>query len=345
MRQALAILLAALILLASSSLAWSQEEILAWSVEPAALDVSAGGRAVARVRIENTSAREADDIELVWAGPERFSLDPAPASVAVLAPFASTTVEITVAATASAPQGEVRGNLEAIYTYCIDDLCYQIAAPVVLTLRVAPSTGPTPGVPADVGPPANEAIEIPGRVPWSDAALGAVVLLLLGVTGLLWRRTRYRSALVALLVIAGGVALGFGVSLDQHKQAQAVGAVLCTSCVGIETVQTLTPRLSAAQAAAVERLTTPTELLVFYAPWCRSCPYAEELVGLAAARNPLVRYRLANAEAERDLAVQHGVTRAGRTVVPAIVHLGTGKVLFGAEDLGNRLVSLLQEAP
>jgi thiol-disulfide isomerase/thioredoxin len=141
------------------------------------------------------------------------------------------------------------------------------------------------------------------------------------------------------------VALGFGVSLDQHKQAQAVGAVLCTSCVGIETVQTLTPRLSAAQAAAVERLTTPTELLVFYAPWCRSCPYAEELVGLAAARNPLVRYRLANAEAERDLAVQHGVTRAGRTVVPAIVHLGTGKVLFGAEDLGNRLVSLLQEAP
>ncbi len=110
-------------------------------------------------------------------------------------------------------------------------------------------------------------------------------------------------------------------------------------------MQTLRARLSLSQAAAVEQLTAPIELLVFYAPWCRSCPYAEELVGLVAARNPLVRYRLVNAEAERDLAVQHGVTRAGRTVVPAIVHLGTGKVLFGAEDLGNRLVSLLQEAP
>jgi len=343
MRQALAILLAALVLLASSDLAWSQEEILTWSVQPAALDVSAGGRALARVRIENTSAREADDIELVWVGPEGFSLDPAPASVAVLAPFASTAVEITVAATSSAPQGEVRGSLEAIYTYCIDDLCYQIVAPVVLTLRVAPSTGPTAGVPVDVGTLANGEIEVPGRVPWSAVALGAVVLLL-GVPGLLWRRTRHLPALVALLVIAGGVALGFGVSLDQHKQAQAVGAVLCTSCVGIETVQTLSPRLSAAQAAAVERLTTPVELLVFYAPWCRSCPYAEELVALVAAHNGLVRYRLVNAEVERDLAAQHGVTRAGRTVVPAIVHLGTGKVLFGAEDLGHRLVSLLQEA-
>ena len=344
MRHVLAIFLAALVLLASSGLAWSQEEILRWSIEPAALDVSAGGRAVARVRIENTSAREADDIELVWAGPEGFSLDPAPASVAVLAPFASTTVEITVAATASAPQGEVQGNLETIYTYCIDDLCYQIVAPVALTLRVAPSTGPTPDIPVDGGPPASGAMEIPGRVPWSAIVFGALVLLL-GVPGLLWRRTRHRTAMVALLVIAGGVALGFGVSLDEHKQAQAVGAVLCTSCVGIETVQTLTPRLSAAQVAAVERLTTPVELLVFYAPWCRSCPYAEELVGLVAAHNGLVRYRLVNAEVERDLAAQHGVTRAGRTVVPAIVHLGTGKVLFGAEDLGNRLVSLLQEAP
>jgi thiol-disulfide isomerase/thioredoxin len=337
MRQALTILLAALVLLASSGLAWSQEEILAWSVEPAAL-------AVARVRIENTSAREADDIELVWAGPEGFSFDPAPASVAVLAPFASTTVEITVAATASAPQGEMQGDLEAIYTYCIDDLCYQIVAPVRLTLRVAPSTGPTPDIPVDAGTSANGEIETLGRGAWSAVAFAAVMLLL-GLSALLWRRTRHRPALVALLVIAGGVALGCGVALDQHEQAQAVGAVLCTSCVGIETVETLAPRLSAAQVAAVERLTTPTELLVFYAPWCRSCPYAKELVGLVAAHNGLVRYRLVNAEVERDLAVQHGVTRAGRTVVPAIVHLGTGKVLFGAEDLGNRLVSLLQEAP
>lgn len=343
MRQALAILLAPLVLLASSGLAWSQEEILTWSVQPAALDVSAGGRAVARVRIENTSAREADAIEFVWVGPEGFSLDPAGASVAVLAPFASTTVEITVAATASAPRGEMQGGLEAIYTYCIDDLCYQIVAPVVLTLRVAAPTVATPDATSDVGAPAKAEVEIHGRVPWRGVAFG-VMGLLLAVAGLLWR-TRHRTVLAATLVIAGGVALGLGVSLDQHEQAQAVGAVLCTSCVGIETVQPLRARLSLSQAAAVEQLTAPIELLVFYAPWCRSCPYAEELVGLVAACNPLVRYRLVNAEAERDLAAQHGVTRAGRTVVPAIVHLGTGKVLFGAEDLGNRLVSLLQEAP
>jgi thiol-disulfide isomerase/thioredoxin len=343
MRQTLAILVAALVLLAASGVVWSQEGILTFAVEPDALDVSSGGRAVARVRIENTSAREADDIELVWAGPEGFSCDPGPASVAVLGAFASTTIELTVVVEATAPQGETRGHLEAIYTYCIDDLCYQIVAPLVLTLRVAAPVEVIPDTASDVGTPAKAEIEIPGRVPWRGVAFG-VIGLLLAVAGLLWR-TRHRTVLAAALVIAGGVALGLGVSLNQHKQAQAVGAVLCTSCVGIETVQTLRARLSPSQAAAVEQLTAPIELLVFYAPWCRSCPYAEELVGLVAARNPLVRYRLVNAEAERDLAVQHGVTRAGRTVVPAIVHLGTGKVLFGAEDLGNRLISLLQEAP
>jgi len=343
MRQALAVLLAALGLCVFSGAVWPQEGILTFAVEPDALDVSAGGQAVARVRIVNTTAREADDIELVWAGPEGFSRDPGPASVAVLGAFASTTIELTVVVEATAPQGETRGHLEAIYTYCIDDLCYQIVAPLVLTLRVAAPTEATPDTTSDVGTPAKAEIEIPGRVPWRGVAFG-VIGLLLAVAGLLWR-TRHRTVLAATLVIAGGVALGLGVSLNQHKQAQAVGAVLCTSCVGIETVQTLRARLSPSQAAAVEQLTAPIELLVFYAPWCRSCPYAEELVGLVAARNPLVRYRLVNAEAERDLAVQHGVTRAGRTVVPAIVHLGTGTVLFGVEDLGNRLVSLLQEAP
>jgi hypothetical protein len=343
MRQALAILLAALVLLASSGPAWSQEEILTWSVEPAALDVSAGGRAVARVRIENTSAREADDIEFVWVGPEGFSLDSAVVTAA-LGPFATTTLEITVAAAESAPRGDVRGDLEAIYTYCIDDLCYQIVAPVGLTLRVAGPAGSATDAANGAGVPTTVQPKPPGRVSMSAIAFGAL-LFVLGLSALFWRRTRHRPAVVALVVIAGGVALGCGVSLDQHEQAQAVGAVLCTSCVGIETVETLAPRLSVEQAAAVERLTVPTELLVFYAPWCRSCPYVEGLVGLVAARNGLVRYRLVNADVEHNLAAQHGVTRAGRTVVPAIVHLGTGKVLFGAEDLGNRLVSLLQGSP
>jgi thiol-disulfide isomerase/thioredoxin len=344
MRHVLAVLLTSLVLFACSGPVWSQEEILAFAVEPVALNVSAGGRGVARVRIENTSVREANDIEFVWVGPEGFSLDPAPANVAVLDPFASTTVEITVAATASAPQGEVQGNLETIYTYCIDELCYQIVAPVSVALRVVGPMGPTSDAPVGTGVPVEAQTESPGRISRSGIVFAALVLLL-GLSVFLRRRTSHRPALIGALVVAGGVAIGYGVSLNQHEQAQALGAVLCTSCVGIETVETLAPRLSAAQAAAVERLAKPVELLVFYAPWCRSCPYVEELVGLVAARNGLVRYRLVNAEVERDLAVQYGVTRAGRTVVPAIVHLGTGKVLFGAEDLGNRLVSLLQEAP
>jgi hypothetical protein len=331
-----------LLLAGASALALGQEGILVFSVDPASAEVTPEGTATIAVRIENESIREADDIELTWVGAEGISLSSEPTSVSVLAAFASATIRLTVTVAASAPLGELRGDLlEAIYTYCIDDLCYEIVEPVKLTLRVVSPADPATDEPR--GDTAEPGRETPGRSSWLSMGLGFLVVLL-AFSWSVWRAPRLRLALYASLAVAGGLALGFGVSLGQHRQAQAVGAVLCTSCVGIETAETARAELSAAQAAAVDRIAAPVDLLVFHATWCRSCPYAEALVDLVASRNPLVRYRLVDAEVERDLAVLHGVTRAGRTVVPAIACLQTGKILFGAEDLGDRLVALLQEA-
>ncbi len=339
-RRLLGVLFAALTLAACSPLAWPQDGILTFSPEPGVLEISPGGRAAGHVAIENASPREADDIEFTWTGSTEFALDPAPEGVAALGAFATTSVGFTIAAARTASLGETRGSFEVIYTYCIGDVCYQIVEPVPVTLRVAAAPQTSPAVAAAIAD--NGAAEAPANAPWRWIAFALAALLVVPAV-LVRREGRVRVALLAVLFVAGGAALGLGVSLDQHKQAQAVGAVLCTSCVGIETVETLSPRLSSAQVAAVDRLTEPVDLLVFYAPWCRSCPYAEGLVDLIASRNPLVHYRLVNAEIERDLAAQHGVTRAGRTVVPAILRVDTGEVLFGAENLGDRLVTLLEE--
>jgi hypothetical protein len=328
---------AAILLLASAAPTWSQEGILRYTADPAVLDATPGGRAATRLVMTNASPYEADEVEASWLGPEGFSLDPAPEVVSVIDPFASASVALTISLAPTAPLGETRGSLEILYSYCIGDLCYQIVESAAVTLRVAAETqtGSVPAAGASSGPQRGSSV-----LPWSWIGFGLATALV--IPALFVRRSARRRVLVfSLLVAAGGTALGFGVSLDQHKQAQAVGAVLCTSCVGIETVETLAPRLSAAQAAAVDRIAAPVELLVFYAPWCRSCPYAEGLVDLIAARNPLVRYRLVNAEQERGLAGEHGVTRSGRTVVPAIVRTDTGEILFGAENLGDRLVRLL----
>jgi thiol-disulfide isomerase/thioredoxin len=328
---------AAVLLLACAHLAWAQEGILHYAIDPVIVDVAPGGRAAARLTMTNASPYEADEVEVSWSGPEGFSLEPAPDVVPVVDPFASASVVLAISPRPTAPLGETRGTVEILYSYCIGDLCYQIveSAPVALRVVAQAQTAPVA-----VGGTTGEPTPVSPTFPWLWIGFGAAAALV--VPALFVRRpARLRALVFVLLVAASGTVLGLGVSLGQHKQAQAIGAVLCTSCVGIETVETLAPRLSAAQATTVDRLTVSVELLVFYAPWCRSCPYAEALVDLIASRNPLVRYRLVNAEQERDLAVEYGVTRSGRTVVPAIVRMDTGEILFGAENLGNRLVKLL----
>ncbi len=341
MRPVVAACVGVLIAIGSSAVAAAQESILSFSAEPPSVELVRGGRATLTVRIENLSVREADDIELMWTGGEGISLESVPASVSVLGAFASTTIRLTASAAASAPPGEMQEGLEAIYSYCIDDLCYQMIEPVKVAVRVALPASSAPDSPGGDKPPAGA--ETPGHSLWPSVVLAAVGALLV-VSWSLRRATRLRVAVYGALAVAGGLALGFGVSLGQHSQAQAVGAVLCTSCVGIETVETARAELSETQAAAVDGLTTPVDLLVFTAPWCRSCPYAKALVGLVSNRNPLVRYRLVEAEVERDLAERYGVARAGRIVVPAIVRPDTGDILFGTENLADRLLGLLREA-
>jgi thiol-disulfide isomerase/thioredoxin len=331
--------LAAVVAMSACSAA-AQEAVLTLTAEPAMLDVAPGGTAAGRVVARNASPYEADEIEFAWKGTADLALDPTPEPVAVLGAYASTLVLFTIAAARTAPPGETRGDLEVIYSYCIDDLCYQIVELVPISVRVTESA-PTPSDSVG-GTTAAAAPRSSGSFPWQWLAFALAALLLVPAA---WARKspRARVALIALLVLASGATLGLGVSLAQHTQAQAVGAVLCTSCVGIETVETKAPRLTTAQAAAVDRLSKPVSLLVFYAPWCRSCPYAEGLVDLVAQRNSLVEYQLVNAEVERGLAATYGVTRTGRTVVPAVVRIDTGTVLFGAEDLGDRLIALLEE--
>ena len=328
-----------LLVAAGAHAAWGQASILTFTVDPVALDITPGGSAHARVAVHNSSPYEADQVDFSWSGPQGFALDPAPGTVSVVEAYGSASVPFTLAAAADVPAMEVRGSLEAVYSYCIDESCFEIVESVPVLLRVV-SHVQTPS--AAAAGPTQSAAPKAFVIPWRWVAFGAVLVLLVPA-GLVRASTRVRVLLFSLLAVAGAATLAAGVTLDQHRQAQAVGAVLCTSCVGIETTQTLTPKLSPAQAAAVDRLTQPIELVVFYAPWCRSCPYAEGLVDLVARRNPLVHYRLANAEVERDLAAQYGVTRAGRTVVPAIVRVDTGGALFGAEDLGDRLIVLLKE--
>ncbi len=327
----------ALLLASCAGLATRAEEaILTLAVDPAVLEVAPGGKVEARVVVRNSSPYAADDVEFLFAGPGALALDRAPDSVKVVDAFGTTSVRFALRAADGAADGEITARFEVIYTYCIGDLCFQILEDVPLTVRVGALVPSSVAAGADVeGPPAEPSASV---WPWAVFAAAALLSLAAAIV-----RTdgRARVALSSALGVAALAALGLGVWLGQHTQAQAVGAVLCTSCVGIEVAETGTPRLSSAQAATVDRLDRPIDLLVFYAPWCRSCPYAEAMVELIASRNPLVSYRFVNADVERDLAIAHGVTRGGRTVVPAVVRLDTGEVVFGAEDLARRLLGLL----
>ncbi|MGD9676576.1 MAG: hypothetical protein AB7V19_07825 [Candidatus Bipolaricaulia bacterium] len=321
----------------------AQEGILSFSLDPSSLELAPGEGAVLTVQIENESAREADGIALLWTGPEEFTLDPAPQEIAVLEPFQSIRVDVSVRASGAALVGAVEGELEFIYSYCVGDLCFQIVESRVLPLRVIERAGPPIATP---DPAQSTGAEPPARSaagPWIPYAVAAGAAVVAVVAGLCARRGRAAWPFSIVLLLAAAAGLGYGVALDQHEQAQSIAAVLCTSCVGIEEAVADVPRLADSEEARIQALSVPIELIVFHAPWCRSCPYAEALVELVAALNDRVTYRSIDVEQEPELARQYGVLRSGRTVVPAIVRVGIGTVLFGIEDLGRRLTALLEE--
>jgi len=157
---------------------------------------------------------------------------------------------------------------------------------------------------------------------------------------LLWGKGA--STLALVLVLLAGAALGVGAYLGQARQAQLIGAVICTSCVGIEEERHDTPVLSQETRAALGGLPGPVELVVFHAPWCRSCPYAIAMAQEFAQANPAIRVELVDAEEDTERAIQAGVFRSGRLIVPAILNPATGEVIFGITDLEARLLELVR---
>ena len=335
-REAAAILV--LLVIAAAALpAAAQEKILSFALEPASVQVAAGDRATLTVRIENASAREADNIVVTWTGPGGFVLDPPPEEIAVLGPFGSTDRAVWILVPEDAPPGSVAGSLEFAYTYCVGDLCFQVveSRDVALLVRTPANVGPADTTVLPSGQPVDRA--------WIPYAVAVCITFLVAATAQVMRSSGVRWPLYTALLLAAGVALAYGVVLGQHEQAQEIAAVLCTSCVGIEEAAARAPQLSAEELARIRAISGPVDLLVFYAPWCRSCPFAEALVEQVGALNARVGYRFIDVDREPELARQYGVIQSGRTVVPAIARLGLGRVLFGIENLESRLVLLLEE--
>jgi len=332
MKQSLACAL--VLITAAAWLVGGQEPILTFSVGDDRPRLAPGGAAELRIFILNGSIREADDIVFSWIGPSDFSLEPELERIKVLAPFSSTNVLVRILASSDVGEGDYTGGFEIVYTYCIDDVCFQ----VVDEVEVMPSVAVAWAVNGSAEGPA---VEPPPGLSGSWI-LPAVTMLLLVIGVLLWRvRGITWPVYVALLIILGG-GLAYGVTLRQHEQAKSIGSVLCTSCVGIEESIREEPLFGPANVARIKAIERETELIVFFAIWCHSCPFAEAMVELAASYNERISYRFVDVERQPELAQRHGVVRSRRTVVPAVLRVDTGKVIFGSEELEERLVDLLE---
>lgn len=306
--------------------AWSQSPILKFTVSPDEVSLLPGGTAAIELNIDNGSVYQADDIAVSLSATDGITLDPAEMSVLELAPFAANTVAANLAASSSLPEGRYGVSLDVIYTYCIDVSCFQIVEQIPLTVNVGETAAAAP---------AAARVHLP---PWLLPGAGAV---LIGLGLGLWRFRDQRLPLYVILIVLVVVGLAYGVSRGQHEQAQEIAAVLCTSCVGIESAEPGTPSLTPAGLAALGEVTSDINLIVFFAPWCHTCPYAEAMVEQMAVANEHIRYQFIDVSTQRDLAVDNGVVRSNRTIVPAIVRTDTGEVIFGIEDLESRLLQML----
>ncbi|MCR4391538.1 MAG: redoxin domain-containing protein [Candidatus Acetothermia bacterium] len=289
---------------------------------PTEVGVLPGGDTVLAVKLANTSPYLAEELRVRIHGPPEGITAP-PLEVGDIPPFGERTADLTLTAAEGVAQGNILITIDILYHYCIGDSCFQMsqAAGTTLAIGVAPTAA---------------------RRAWSPWWL----LLLLGVGVVvgwfLWGRGLSGAGLVLLLV--AGAALAAGVFFGQSRQAQLIGAVLCTSCVGIEEVHAELPVLSREARATLAELARPVHLVVFHAPWCRSCPYAISLVEQMAQASPFLEVELVDAEEEPARAEAAGVSRSGRLVVPAILVVETSQVLFGTHHLGARLLALLREA-
>ncbi|MFC2077414.1 hypothetical protein ACFLTM_01215 [Candidatus Bipolaricaulota bacterium] len=331
----------ALIQVASFALsALAQEAILTFSISPQPVTIAVGGEAEVRLAIENTSVREADDIEVAWIGSDDFAFAAEPEPIKLLNPFESGSIRMVLATSTEVAEGARSGRFEVIYTYCIGDVCYQIVEELDVDLLVEPAddtiVGDDGGTDVIVGETSAEP-----RLPWPWIGFG-LAFVFTGAALAVSKRTGGKGVTVAGLALLLTGALAYGVVQNQHEQAQAIGAVLCTSCVGIEDARASDDvRLSAEAIAALGVLDEDVELTVFYAVWCHSCPYAEAMVERMAEASDRIDYTFVDVETAPELAERHGIIRSGRTVVPAITRAGSDEVLFGIEDLEDRLLRML----
>lgn len=318
-----------LLLFIVSPVAWAQESILTFSIEPGAVTLSPGGEVGVRVEVDNTSIYEADDVTVTLEEEGGLSIRSETGVLKLISPFTQEWIDLTLVSDSDLPPGRYIISLQVIYTYCIDVSCFQIVDEIPLTVAVE-----------------EGAVSPPPPLPSKRSSHGWILPLIAGgllVGALLLRRTRGMTFLLyfVLFVIVAG-ALAYGVRLNQHEQAQGIAAVLCTSCVGIEETHHEEPYLSSSAIDALAKLDRDIELIVFYAPWCHSCPYAEAMVEKMAALTPYLSYQFIDVDAERDLAATYGVIRSSRTIVPAVLRVDTDGIIFGVEDLEERLLNLLE---
>lgn len=272
------------------------------------------------VTLENSSQHLAEEITLQFSDlPEGVTGEPL--QLEEFPGFSSRPLSLVLMGEPDLPPAEHPIKILLSYHYCIGDSCFKFSEeyPLVLAVGEAPQEQARPWNPW-----------------WLLILLGAGVAL----AWLVWGRGA--SALSLILLGIALLSLASGVYLGQARQAQLIGAVLCTSCVGIEEARHDQPRLSPDTQAALAKITRPLELVIFSTPWCHACPYAKAMLEEFSQANSLIRFREVNAEQEMDLARRHGVYRGGRLVVPAILHPETGRIIFGVEDLETRLLDLLR---
>ncbi len=335
---------AGLLLLAWIIVGWTavaQEPILTVSFERDELTIPRGGVAAARLRLVNRSVHTADDIELFLVdgdGIEMGTVEP----VLELRPFSEVVLEVPLSVPDALGEGTSNLQFELAHTYCIGDLCFYIFEPVELrVVRAEPEETAVPAVDAQIEQ-TSEGVD--GTRLWRNVlplALAAVLIVALSVAAL----GRLSGGVKLILLAVAGIALGYGIALQQAHQAQSIGAVLCTSCVGIEETPHEPPNLSQAAQARIAALQSPVDLLLFSAVWCHSCPYAKAMVDQVVAAGDRVTVRVVDVDEDRAAAEAHGVVQSGRAIVPAIVRLGTNEVLFGIDRLESRLLTLLEASP
>ncbi|MEE8593869.1 MAG: hypothetical protein V3T03_07050, partial [Candidatus Bipolaricaulota bacterium] len=218
--------------------AFGQSPILAFSFETEFLRIPPAGSASTWLRVTNSSVYEADDIEIVLlSGPVELSpIEP----IELLDPFSDTLLEVPFSLGENVAEGEEEALFELAYTYCIGELCYQIVEEISLRIEVISA----------VVDSVNGQIPDPAQIlPSKERNVGEIVFpLAIGlalIVALIASRTfgrRWWVLILLLVVLVGG--LGYGMLLKQDQQAQSIGAVLCTSCVGIEQTPRQDPELS-----------------------------------------------------------------------------------------------------